>query len=339
MSEIVIKELEYNINKYDNSLLKLEISGTNIAFPIINALRKVCINQIPIYAFHPSKIHILRNSSVFDNSYMKERLSQLPINNFVHEIKTLALKYYKDVNFTDSKMVKHKDDNNDIELYIKIKNTGVNKLLNVTTNDVRFTINDKIIDISTMYSTKSPILLIQLRQGEEFECSMKAILAVGELDSIFNAANVYYDEITENKYELMIETGGQLNEYEILSRGCEIIIEKLNIIRENVTQHQYQIIITENNSMIIEILNEDYTCGGPINYQLQSLSSVLFSGVTNPDFMQKNILIKFKVDSKYKPIDIFNEAITNTEKIFIKIMNNIKELYTDNKTLKKSKKK
>jgi DNA-directed RNA polymerase alpha subunit len=118
-SQINIKELYNNIDDFDSSKLKLEFSGNDINYAIINAIRKVCIDQIPIYAFHSSKINILRNSSVFDNSYMKERLGQLPIKNINHNIKFLPLKYYKDVNFADNKFIKHIDDVWDIDFYLK----------------------------------------------------------------------------------------------------------------------------------------------------------------------------------------------------------------------------
>ena len=141
----------------------------------------------------------------------------------------------------------------------------------------------------------------------------------------------------------MIESSGQLDEYEILTSGCDIIIEKLKVIKENVNQEQYQIVITENNSMILEIQNEDYTCGGPINYNLQNLEEVIFSGITNPDFMQKNINIKFKVKNDYKPIDIFNKAVDNTEKMFLDIKKKIINCYEgkedkESKTSKNKKK-
>ncbi len=327
MSDFSVKELEFTTDKYDTSFLKLELSGKNICYQTINALRKVCMNQIPIYAFHPSKINITRNSSVFDNSYMRERLSQIPINKFEHKVKDLALKYYKDINFADPKRVKHADDDNEVEIFVKAKNVGPEKILNVSTNDIKLTINNETIEPSKMFSSEYPILLIQLRQGEEFECSMKGVLAVGEYDAIFNASNTYYDEIEEDKYHLMVESAGQFNEYEILIRGCEIILDKLNSIRENVNQNQYQIVITENNAMILEIINEDYTCGGPINYFLQGMDEVVFSGVTNPDYMQKNIIIKFKVGDKYKPVEIFNKAVDETEKLFNKLKNKFTDLY------------
>jgi DNA-directed RNA polymerase subunit L len=324
MSDINVKEIEYSTDKYDTSFLKLELYGNNIFYPIVNALRKVCINQIPIYAFHPSKINITRNNSVFDNSYMRDRLSQIPINKFNHKIKFLALKYYKDVNFSDNKRIRHEDDDNEIEIFVKAKNVGPAKVLDISTNDIKLTINDEIIPTDRLYSKDYPILLIQLRQDEEFECSMKGVVAIGEYDAIFNASNTYYEEITENKYYLMVESFGQFSEYEILIRACDIILEKLDVIKENVVQNQYQIIITENNAMVLEILNEDYTCGGPINYFLQNMNEVIFSGINNPDYMQKNIVIKFKVNESNKPIDVFNKAVDESVKLF----NKLKEKFT-----------
>ena len=203
--------------------------------------------------------------------------------------------------------------------------------MSVSTNDLRISVNDEIIPNGKMYSEINPILLIQLRIGEEFECSMKGVVAVGEFDSIFNSANVYYNEITPNKYTLTLESSGQLNEYNILERGCEIIIEKLQLIKENIIQNQYQIMITEQNSMMLEMINEDHTCGGPINYFLQNMSEVVFSGVTKPDFMQKVILIKFKVKSEFKPIDILNKAIDQSVELFEQFKSKFKKLNNKSK--------
>lgn len=335
-----IKEISNIEDEFNSTYLELLISGKNIGYPIINALRKACINQIPTYAFHPSKINILHNKSVFDNSYMKGRLSQLPITKINHDLKFLPLKYYKDVNFADIKLDKHPDDNMLIEYYVKVRNDGPDRVLNVSTNNLQISINNLKIEPSEKYSKKNPILLIQLRPGDEFECSMKGVLAIGEIDAIFDSSNSYYEEIAENKYSFKIESNGQLPEYEIILRACEIIIEKNKIIKENINNNQYQMLITENNSMILEILNEDYTCGGPINFILQNMDKIIFSGITKPDFMQKNILIKFKAASEYKPIDVLNDAIDQSVKIFEEIKHKINSLYKGEKinVNKKSKK-
>ncbi len=316
-----IKEQKYITDNFDSSCLTLDISGKDVNYAIINSLRKVCVDQIPIYALHRSKIKILRNSSVYDGTDMEVRLSQLPIKRVNHDVLLLPLKYYKNVNFADPKLERHPDDKTNIEFYLNIKNNGPDKVLYVTTNDLRISLNNDIVENSKIFGNGEPITLVQLCPGEEFECSMKGVLAVGELDGIFNASNSYYEEITENQYIFSIESNGQFTEYELLLKGIQIIIEKLKIIKENIAQEQYSIILTENNSAKIEIKNEDYTCGGPINYTLQNMKEVIFAGVSRPNFMEKNIALTFSVNKNYKSIDILNTAIDKT----ISLYENIKK--------------
>jgi DNA-directed RNA polymerase subunit L len=299
-----IKEISNKTDEYDTSKLELEISGSNINYAFINSLRKMCINQVPIYAFHASTINITKNTSIYDNTYMKERLSQLPIRHLNHNINILPLKYYKNINF-GSNYVKHPDDKYQIEYYVKIKNDGPENILNVTTNDLIMTINNEVVS----NKEKNPILLIQLKIGEEFECSMKGVLGIGELESIFNSAHSYYKEIDPNKYLLTVITSGQLTNYDILARSCLILIEKLKVIKEGVNNEQYNKLITEENSVILELINEDHTCGGIINYILQNKKNVIYSGVTKQNFMQKNILLKIKTDKTTTPIKALVEAI------------------------------
>jgi DNA-directed RNA polymerase subunit L len=317
-----IKEKNYTIDDFDSSILSLDISGKDVNYSIINSLRKVCIDQIPIYGLHRSKIKILRNNSVYDCTEMSVRLSQLPVKNINHNVLFLPLKYYKNVDFADQKLPRHHEDDTNIEFYLNVKNNGLDKIQYVTTDDLRISINNDIIENKKMYKGIEPITLIKLRAGEEIECSMKAVLAVGEMDGIFNASNTYYEEITENNYILNIESNGQMTEYELLLKGIDIIIEKIKIIKENISQEQYSMIMTNNNSVKIEIKNEDYTCVGPINYMLQNMEKeVLFSGINRPNYMEKNISLTFVVNKNYKIIDVLNKGIDNT----INLYNDIKK--------------
>lgn len=325
--DINIKEVKYETDEFDSSCLTLDISGKDAHYSIINSLRKVCIDQIPIYALDRGKIKILRNSSVYDNTEMEVRLSQLPLKRIDSNVKFLPLKYYKNVNFAEPKLERHPEDNINIELYLNAKNKGPEKIKYVSTDDLRISINDDIIENKNMYKGIEPITLIKLRVGEEFECSMKSVLAVGELNTIFNSSHSYYKELKENEHYLFsIESNGQLYEYEILLRGINIIIEKLKIIKENILNLQYDMIVTENNSIKLEIKNEDYTCGGPLNYVLQGMKEVEFSGVYSPNLMEKNIAITCIIDKKYKIIDVFSKAIDNTIDIYNTIEKKVKKL-------------
>lgn len=322
-----IKEISHLIDNYDSSSLVLNIAGNDVNYTIINSLRRVCMDQIPIYGLDRGKIKILRNSSVFDSTDMQIRLSQLPIKRVSPNVIFLPLKYYKNVNFADPKMERHPDDNINIEYYVNVKNNGPENILYVTTDHLRISINNDVLnDNKKMYMGKEPIVLIELRPGEEFECSMKSVLAVGELNAIFNASNSYFKQITENHYELTVESSGQMDEYELLLRGTNIIIEKLGIIKENILQSQYEIVITENNSVQIEITNEDYTCGGPINWTLQHMNEVIFSGVSKPNLMEKNITITCAIDKNYKPIDIISKSIDKTIELYKNIRKKIEKV-------------
>lgn len=325
--DLNFKQVKYETDEYDSSCLVLDISGKEAHHSIINSLRKVCLDQIPIYALDRGKIKILRNSSVYDNTEMEVRLSQLPLKRINSNVIYLPLKYYKNVDFAYSKLEKHPDDNIDIELYLNTKNNGPDKIKYVSTDDLRISINGDIIENKNMYKGKSPIILIELRVGEEIECSMKGVLAVGELNSIFNSSNSYYKEIKENEnYIFTIESNGQLDEYQILIRGINIIIEKLKIIKENIVNLQYDMIKSKNNSINIEIKNEDFTCGGPLNYVLQGMKEVLFSGVYAPNLMEKNIAITCVVDKNYRIIDVFTEAIDKTIEIYNSIEKKVKKI-------------
>lgn len=333
-----VKEILNTEDKYGATLLQLEISGKNVCYQILNSIRKVAINQIPIYAFHPDKIHITRNSSVFDNSELSCHLSQLPITKFNHKVKYLPERYYKNVKFSDAKLEKHPEDLYQINFSTKAKNSGPESILNVTTNDLAISItslstepdeltSDDLIPPKEKYSSENPILLVQLRPGEELECSMKAVLAVGELDGIFNASNTYWTELSANKYLLSVESSGQLPEYEILIRSCEILIEKLNTLKENLTNNQYNSVLTQTNSLILEIVNEDHTCGNPICWVLQNYSGVKFAGVNKPDFMQKVINIVVQCEEKINPIDMVLKSIDKCIEIYSEYKTHFVESY------------
>lgn len=325
--DLTIKEIKYEIDDFDSSSLVLDISGKDANHCIINSLRKVCLDQIPTYALDRGKIKILRNQSVYDPTEMEVRLSQLPIKRIQNNVIYLPLKYYKNVDFADTKLEKHPDDNTNVEFYLNVKNNGPDKIKYVSTDDLRISINNEIIPNKNMYGGIEPITLIELRVGDEFECSMKGVLAVGELNAIFNSSNSYYEELKENEhYIFTIESTGQLDEYELLKRGISIIIEKLKIIKENIINMQYDMMVSENNSINLLIKNEDYTCGGPLNYVLQSMKEVEYSGVYSPNLLEKNIAITCVVDKKYKITEVFSKAIDNTIELYNSIEKKVKNL-------------
>lgn len=327
--DITIKEISYYVNSYDFTRLELDISGTDINYTIVNSLRKICMDQIPIYGIPTQKIKILRNSSVYDGTEMRNRLSQLPIKRLQKSNNVLFLpqRYYTNVDFSDINMPRHPDDETNVEFYLNVKHTGHEKARYVTTDDLRISINNEIIPNNEMYKGKEPIVLIKLRPGEEFECSMKSVLCVGEWDAIFNASNVYYEEITPSHFKMKIESYGQFNEYELLTRGIDIIIEKMSVIKQNIMSDQYMSFVANKNSVMINMINEDHTCAGPINYVLQGMEEVIYSGVSKTNFMEKNIKFMLMVKDGEEPLQMIGKSIDKCIEMYQYIKYCVKKLY------------
>jgi len=337
MDEFTIKENEYIKDEYSSYIyknkkehyqygkLKLHIKG--LPYQILAPIRKVAINQIPIYAFPNEKINITKNTSAFDNTYLRNHLSQLPIPNLNEylekQITLLSPDYYEHVNFADPKRDKHPDDTIEIEYFIKGKNTGDDKIKYITTNDMDIMINNN--KITKLYNEKHPFTLIQLRPNEEFECSMKAVLAIGELNAIFNASNCYYKQNSEFDFDFMISSSWQYPEYDLLIKSCDILIEKLNIIKKNYSNYN-NVMNTENNSQCVIIDDGDYICGNPINYFLQSDKDIMFSGISRINFIEKKIKFVFKGKDKVDLTKKFNKAVDDSINLYTNIKKQLNKL-------------
>jgi DNA-directed RNA polymerase subunit L len=292
-----IKEINYDKSEGTiNDHLEILISNSNTIF--INTIRRICLDDIPYYAFHRSGINIDENTSVYDNDYMKTRLSQLPIFNVSCDYVRL------DDEIKDIKK---------IELYITKHNT-TNDILNVTTNEAKILIDDKEIE---MYSKKYPILLIKLRPNESFKCHMISKLGMGEEDNIYcPVSNIYFKEIKEG-IVLVLDTCGT-NPYDILLRACKCLRYRLDSFMKNIN-------LKKEKSIQLLIENEDMTICNLLNNELQENEKIDFSGVSQPDHLKKECLMK--ISSSHSILEIMNECIKliiNKITIFEKKIDKIK---------------
>jgi hypothetical protein len=319
-----INVLEYSKDRYDKTILKLEISGNNIHYTILNSLRHASIGYIPIYALHPEKINIIKKNDekkpIYDPTYMKCRLSQFSVRNIECGVKYLEQKYYKDIDFNNYE--KHPDDIMEIEYYINVKNDKNVQVLNITSEEMSMKVNGKTVrsDLNV------PILLIKLRPNEEFECSMKAVLSIGNSNAIFDACHCYYDQINDNKFNFVIESNGQISEYEIFKKACDVLIIKLQIIYDNIKNNEDNIRVMEDNVMVIDFENESHMTIGPVNYLLQCYEkTVEYSGITLYDgFLQNNIRLRLKTRKNVSPFVELYKSINETIVIFSELKKKIK---------------
>jgi DNA-directed RNA polymerase subunit L len=264
-SDIQIKILEQSkIDDSYNNYLILHFSGADINNVVINTLRRVIMELIPIYAFDKKDIDITKNTSIYNNDYMRLRLCHFPVISIENPIETIKqsanLEYEANISTFEKKIediniIADKEQSDKLEkaqnfiIYINVKNTS-SEVLSVTTShqDVRYYYKTK--QISSPYI--QPLLILKLKPGEEFISTLTSTLNIGLKYANYmpNAACSYAEE-SENSFRFNLESLKQLSELEIIIRACDIIIIKLKnfliIFTQKIKEYSSQKIIDEFN--------------------------------------------------------------------------------------------
>jgi DNA-directed RNA polymerase subunit L len=245
-SDIQIRVVEHSkINDSYNNYLMLGIKGSGINNVIMNTLRRVIMELVPTYGFDKKDINITKNTSIYNNDYMRLRLSHFPVIGIQNDFETInrsgELEYEANISTFEKKI----EDLNEIEkretaekleksqnliMSLNIKNTS-NDVLCVTTNDDFVKYFYKGNPIASPY--KQDMLIIKLKPGEEFTCTAASSLNIGLKGANFmpNAVCVFaepeYSSDSNAEYLLNIESLKQMTEQDIIIRACSIIDIKL----------------------------------------------------------------------------------------------------------------
>lgn len=326
MSKIDIKIKELHKQPFKDlqaSQLILQFKGKTVYPSVTNTLRRMSLNDVPTYAFCKSSILIEENTSIFDNDYMEERLEQLTIPKINVSAILVDDKYWREVDYSDIEREKHSDDTFNIEMVINQRN-NTSDIFNLTTQDAQFFQDG--VDISNRFSKEYPLLLIKLRPGEIFKCTAKAVLGKGIRNNIWAAAATsYHDYNDKNDIKLTIESQGQLDEYDILHRCCQVMIEKLSSTKEKLQEKYANSNIKNQSFLLINFDREDHSFGEVLNEFLQENNGVAFSGLSRPDLLKNEIVIKMK-SIKNDPLKPLFETMEYVTKIYNEIDDQLKIL-------------
>lgn len=288
-----IKLVNYNPAKdlkYSNLTLELSSKSLNVDLHvIINSLRRVIITQIPTYAFVPELMQFEKNTTILNNDQYRLKFSQLPILNISNNLFQIdKINDYKE--FAASKEInKYKK----IELYINQKNNDL-FLKNVTTNDILYIIDDKIVE--SPYNKKYPILLTKLKQNEELKCKLIGVIGIGEQNNIWSSVSNVFFKNENNNYYLNINSNGQMTEFEIVDKACNNLIYNLENIKNKIHLYLDTIEINTNQSKKIQLTLADMTIGSLINNQLQNNKKIKFSGICKPTYLYNDIVINIEFE-------------------------------------------
>lgn len=333
---VEILEQEHDRSILPRNLLKLRIKGAEVNYILVNTIRRIAISLVPSYAFHYGDIVIEKNTSIFNNDYMRLRLANMPIiqkigdidQDVVLDLEADALaannETRKDLMQIEVEKEKRRQElMENIHMYIEAKNT-TSDVMNVTTADefTKFYIKDKKVD--NIYPR--PVLVIKLKPNEEFKALCVASLHIHMKDNIFQPCSVVsFKQLDEHDFEFYLESHGQLTEKEVVTMACKVFLIKLEKIKEKLMVFLKESDKKGNSEVEITINNENHTMGNILTRAIQDHPNTMFCGymIDNPFESKVKMLIKVK---DMKITQVISECTDKLSKVIDKLIKQLDKL-------------
>jgi len=203
------------INK-DNQKISVKLKGVPLQYA--NALRRVCLNGVPVFAI--DTVDIIENSSVLPDEGLAHRLGLIPI-------KTDLTRFNE-----PSKC--------DCQSEAGCSNCRVMLVLDSGDSDVTRTIlsNELSSEDDSIKPTSDKISIVQLTQGQRIKVECYARLGRGTEHAKWNSANISTLTETDKKDEsvLTVESTGALSPEQIILAGVDEVSNRLVEFKDMINQ-------------------------------------------------------------------------------------------------------
>lgn len=200
------------IVKRDNHKISVKISGVPLQYT--NALRRVCLNGIPVFAI--DEVDIIENSSVLPDEGLAHRLGLVPLKtdlNRFNERSECDCNSKKGCSNCSVMLVLDSGDSNSTRTLLS------NEL--ASEDDVIKPISDKI-----------PI--VDLAPGQRIKVECHAMLGRGTEHAKWNSANIstLVDAENEDEKILTVESTGALDPEQIILAGIDEVASRLGEFKD-----------------------------------------------------------------------------------------------------------
>jgi DNA-directed RNA polymerase II subunit RPB3 len=262
----------FQIRKDFSDYLEFNLINTNVA--LANAIRRIVLSEIEIYAIDEKDIHFTENTCPLHNEYIAHRLSLVPIKQNVLNLDKLK--------FT---IAKNKTTNTPIE-------NGQTNVLEVTTNDVQVynPLDDTWIDPSKIFDGVYLITKLNLKQKilGEFKITKGIAKDHSRWQCVSTIAYRYlleadkgsdsYDKISLEDEKNWIRTakeeplgfvfyleplGGLSGKY-IIHKALEVLKKKCEDFKSYLVANKDSIVFDKNGVLELEYEGETHTLGNLI---------------------------------------------------------------------------
>ena len=185
----------------DEKKISIKLKGVTLQYA--NALRRICLNGVPIYAI--DTVDMIENSSVLADEGITHRLGLIPLKTDLSR-----------TDESDSKIILTLDSGDDTE-------TGR------TVTSAELSSNDNLVKPSS-----DQIPIVHLAPGQKLKFEAYARLSKGTEHAKWNSSNiaVLLDAKNEDEHILTVETTGALKPGEIILGGISELAKTLEEFKE-----------------------------------------------------------------------------------------------------------
>ena len=185
----------------DEKKISIKLKGVTLQYA--NALRRICLNGVPIYAI--DTVDVIENSSVLADEGITHRLGLIPLRTDLSR-----------TDESDSRIILTLDSGDDTE-------TGR------TVTSAELSSNDNLVKPSS-----DQIPIVHLAPGQKLKFEAYARLSKGTEHAKWNSSNiaVLLDTKKEDEHILTVETTGALKPGEIILGGISELAKTLEEFKE-----------------------------------------------------------------------------------------------------------
>jgi len=200
----------------DKQKISVKLKGVPIQYA--NALRRICLNGVPIFAI--DTIDIIENSSVLPDEGLAHRLGLIPI--------TTDLSRFNEPSKCDCNSESG------------CSNCKVMLVLDTGKSDVTRTVlsNELSSEDDSIKPTSDKISIVQLAPGQRVKIECYARLGRGTDHAKWNSANISTLIETDKKDEIIltVESTGALSPEQIILAGVDEVSNRLGEFRDMINQ-------------------------------------------------------------------------------------------------------
>ena len=200
----------------DNQKIAVKLKGIPLQYA--NALRRICLNGVPVFAI--DTVDILENSSVLPDEGLAHRLGLIPL-------KTDLTRFNE-----PSKC--------DCQSETGCSNCRVMLVLDSGDSDVTRSVlsNELSSEDESVKPVSDKIPIVQLAPGQRIKVECYARLGRGTEHAKWNSANIstLVDTDKDDEKVLTVESTGALNPEQIILSGVDEVSSKLGDFKEMISQ-------------------------------------------------------------------------------------------------------